>query len=188
MKLCPQLGEIRRAGEIGYKGIGKYICHACANCGKKRWVKLEKGQPVNLRCQSCGCILRGWVYNKHPNWNGGKYKTVDGYMKIKLQPNDFFYPMVSRNGYVPEHRLVMAKLLNRCLLPWEVIHHRNGIKNDNRIENLELLPHHRHHLVDTKAKAYIRQLERRIRHLEKRLGEQIVEVTELKNKLSGSIK
>ncbi len=72
------------------------------------------------------------------------------YIYCYVSSDDFFYPMTTNRtrtgGYVMEHRLVVAKAIGRCLLPWEIIHHKGvkytGTKNrqDNRYpENLELL-------------------------------------------------
>lgn len=156
----PKLGEIKKASEIGhYKGSNngnKFIWHACVDCGKERWVNLLKGKPENQRCRHCS--------QRQRCWKGGRRSGV--YIQIRLQPDDFFYTMATKEGYVAEHRLVMAKYLNRCLLPWEVVHHKNGIKTDNRLENLEFLSDKRFHLVDLNTKGYIKNLEKRITLLE----------------------
>src|SRR3989304_7290186 len=69
------------------------------------------------------------------NWRGGKNITYHGYIDIR-KPE---HPFSSQRGYVKEHRLVMEKHLDRYLQPNEEIHHINGIKDDNRIENLIIL-------------------------------------------------
>lgn len=64
----------------------------------------------------------------------------DGYVLLKLPT----HPFASRHGYVREHRLVVEKDLGRYLTTDEVIHHKNGAKNDNRISNLELMTKSEH--------------------------------------------
>lgn len=170
-----QLGEIRRARELGYGVKGKtsyydkYIWHACIDCGKERWVRLRSGCPCRLRCVRCG--------NKTGYWKGTRYKEGHiyhgGYVLIRLQPDDFFFPMCQSNGrnrayggYVLEHRLVMAKHLGRCLHLWEIVHHKNGIaKDDNRIEGLQLVSDDRHTQI-TLMETQITRLKQKIIKLE----------------------
>lgn len=71
---------------------------------------------------------------KHPAWKDGRFKNPEGYILI-YHPDDRY-----KRKYVVEHRVIMENHLGRQLYPWEIIHHINGIKDDNRIENLELLP------------------------------------------------
>ena len=66
------------------------------------------------------------------NWKGGKYKHKKGYIYI-FKPN---HPFCDKRKYVFEHRLAVEKQIGRYLLPIETCHHINGIKDDNRIENL----------------------------------------------------
>ena len=67
--------------------------------------------------------------------------------------------MADSRNYVYEHRYIIAKKLGRPLKKYEVVHHLNGIKDDNREENLELLNTRYKHYLITKMEIRIRQLE-----------------------------
>lgn len=72
---------------------------------------------------------------KGSNWKGGRSKN-SGY--VLIWKGD--HPNANCDNYILEHRLVMEEHLGRYLESWEVVHHVNGVRDDNRIENLELLP------------------------------------------------
>jgi hypothetical protein len=67
-------------------------------------------------------------------WKGGQTRHKAGYVMV-LAPD---HPRATSGRYVFEHVLVMEQLLGRYLLPGETVHHRNGVRDDNRPENLEL--------------------------------------------------
>jgi hypothetical protein len=150
IKRMPIVGEISKAIKIGRKGRHKYIWHSCIDCGKERWVMLYNGEPESLRCISCSVKGENSPnYGKHiygeesPHWNGGR-KKHEGYILIWTDKNTPFISMRNFQGYIYEHRLIMAKNLSRPLNNDEFVHHINEIKNDNRIENLMLLTNSEH--------------------------------------------
>ena len=172
----PVLGETRKGIEIGYKDHNRlFVWHACAECGKERWVGLRWKQPISKRCLNCVLKLRRGVLS--PVWTGGRRTRRDGYIEVLLQPDDFFYPMADKAHLVKEHRLIMAKSLNRCLLDWEIVHHKGtkypmGSKEDkadNRLANLKLYPTSRQHLSTAPWRSAIAKRDKRITQLEARL-------------------
>ena len=89
---------------------------------------------------------------EHWNWKGGINKSISGYVFI-YQPN---HPFTTKRGYVRRQRLVAERILKRYLSSEEIIHHINGIKNDDRPENLYLFPsqskHCSYHQLKNKPK------------------------------------
>lgn len=78
----------------------------------------------------------------------GKQITTEGYVII-YNPN---HPNATRDGYVPEHRLMMESVIGRYLTKTEIVHHINEIKTDNRPENLRLFSNASDHIRHHKSK------------------------------------
>lgn len=149
-----------------FKGNPKqyFVCKVCSSkflnwasnnrktCSKEcryKWQRIQMSgkkifsdeQKVNLSNQKIG--------SKNPQWRGGRilvYSHSDlskgnPYIKIKVQD----HPFGDIYHYVMEHRLVMEKKIGRYLFKGESVHHINGIKTDNRIENLMLFSNESEH-------------------------------------------
>lgn len=71
--------------------------------------------------------------SRNGRWNGGRMRTSHGYIAVKV-PDRHHLRQV--HGYAYEHNLVAEETLGRRLRPDEIVHHKNGIRNDNRPENL----------------------------------------------------
>lgn len=124
-------GKNRMTIERRCKGCG--IAQRTLVAGVRESLRLNRLSGHCRRCsekQSRPCLSKG---EKHYAWKGGIRTDSKGYVHVREpeHPN-------SKNGYVQQHRLVMENHLGRLLLPSETVHHKNGVKSDNRLENLEL--------------------------------------------------
>ena len=129
--------KIKKTQDVGIKGHGYVVLRTCLDCKREDWVVYQGTRTPKL-CHSCAAFR---------NWEPGKsIISTEGYVRVNIHPSDFFYPMAVR-GYVLEHRLVVAKVLGRCLHSWEIVHHKHDQypagsiedKQDNRYpENLSL--------------------------------------------------
>lgn len=99
---------------------------ACEACGNGY-------QPDSSKSRFCSrqCAAKAMGLAKRK----GPMRTLRGYVILYLPD----HPMSNKQGYLLEHRKVMADVLGRMLLPSEVVHHKNEVKDDNRPENLEVL-------------------------------------------------
>ena len=111
-------------------------------CSRACSPKGRKPERPDCVCAQCGVLFRP-VNNFSQKYcsrqcyrDAGEYRRIDkeGYVRV-YAPNE---PGAYKSGQIKEHRLVMQQHLGRPLESYEEIHHINGIKTDNRIENLQL--------------------------------------------------
>lgn len=117
-----------RCGRVYTPSSGHVLCPACRSrdvctCGNPK-------QAKSATCSECRTVAG----KENGRWAGGRTRHKAGYI-MTWAPN---HPRATSGRYVFEHILVMEEMLGRYLLPEESVHHRNGVRDDNRPSNLEL--------------------------------------------------
>lgn len=130
------------AGHANYKGPME---KRCLNCGT---IFVKKYQSLGKRIKYCSLTCAGkhmhQVGSRPKKRNMGERKTwSDGYVYIKVAEGKWDY----------EHRYVMEKVLGRKLTRKEVVHHVNGVRTDNRPENLKVMSTSEHRKIHCEAEA-----------------------------------
>lgn len=150
--------QIRRYYDNKARHFYGWDCQDCAKlCWQYRGDWLKYG-PAK-RCSRCSSVANAKLLNSgagklkrckgsaHPFFKRGWTLNDSGYILISLALDHPLRNMADKYGRIRQHRLVMAEHLGRPLKQWEVVHHKNCKKTDNRIENLELLTTGVHQLV-----------------------------------------
>lgn len=140
------LGRMHRKQELGYLNspeTRKKISASLSNqkrtplsmSTRRKISESQKGKKLSKEhINKLKIAQTGKLKEECSHWKGGKPYHSGGYILIYCPT----HPYAINNRYVLEHRLVMEAHIGRILLPTEIVHHINGIRDDNRIENLML--------------------------------------------------
>lgn len=147
---------VKRAAVDGWESKNKYIGPKLEKVISKYlpewtkdplWETFREPKKERKRC----CVKHCFKYAVTKNMCDKHYREFKKYGKIReqcekraqngeghLDNSGYIRVPNPRGGQTFQHRLVMEEFLNRPLLPSENVHHINGVRNDNRLENLEL--------------------------------------------------
>jgi len=158
----PQIGDIKFKESLdGSRASGikrnRWIFTGCQECGKTRWILLwHYNKGLMKYCQLCSLKYMNFNSNSthwgasNNHWKGGRKISKDGYVSILIRSDSIYFPMVTNNrghsGYILEHRMLMAQKLGRLLERFELVHHVDGNRGNNDMENLQLTTASKHEL------------------------------------------
>ena len=119
----------------------------CPNCKKERWVqkRYSKKQVNPIVCLRC--YFANNLGKNSSRWNGGKNLNAQGYIMILAVG----HPLARKNGYILEHRLIAAERWGIFAVMGMHVHHKDGNKQNNSTENLELIAPDKHHSLHNRG-------------------------------------
>ena len=127
----------------------------------------HKYNMVKVVCPVCGDIReviegntrrKGFTGLCRKCWDSkckSYWYLICGYVAVWLPRTHWLYCMTNQDNYVLEHRFVMAENLARPLTKEEVVHHKDGNRVNNHIDNLILYKSHAEHMADHKTKGEV---------------------------------
>lgn len=158
--ICSHLGDRKsfcpKCGGPMHEG-----CQQCRECRFKPFRSRHFcpicGKPKSLAAKLCNpCSGKRRSGANHPCWKGGRYLNSGGYVMLYAPE----HPRAGSNGYVREHIKIWMDNYGP-VTQGHVIHHLNGVKSDNRLDNLALTPIGKHQTL-----ALIHAMQNRIARLE----------------------
>ena len=109
------------------KGVG-LNCGCCGKPLSRKRISLKRADRGGTLYCGRECMGRANSGENHPHYRGGEIVDVGGYVRIRRG-----------RKYYPKHRAVVESAIGRELKIWETVHHRDGDRKNNRIENLQLM-------------------------------------------------
>lgn len=147
-QIAEKLGCTPAAISMKMKELGIPTRHASSYAPtdkkKKSWIENGRHLGAMYGTKEAGRLLgksrEGSRKRNDYEFGGHEKLRSDGYIKVYVPE----HPNATKDGYVMKHILVVEKHIGRYLQPGEVVHHKNHVRDDNRIENLHLMTKHEH--------------------------------------------
>ncbi len=166
-------------------GRRKFCSKECHTKGNYRPDRTGKRHKDNSRKKMADAATGKFLRENSSQWKGGRYYSATGYVYVMVDILDPVRQALAQTmlagkknqTYVLEHRVEAAAKLGRAILDSEVVHHLNGVKDDNRQENLVVQGRKGHTQKH-------RETERELRRLRKLVKELEAENSSLRSKLA----